>query len=680
MKKLFSNFALLLMLMISVSVMAQPSPPALIAPVNNATNVSLFPTFDWSDVSGATSYRIQIFTGATTVLDQSGITASQYAIVSAVLAYSTQYYWRVNATGSTGTSNWSTQWYFTTQDAPPAVPILLSPINGAVNISLTPTLNWNPVSNAGFYRLQVSTVNTFATTVIDVTGLVNAGFAIQPGTLQNGVQYYWRVNATNTGGTSNWSTVWNFTTIVAAPSAPNLLLPLNAATGVSTQPTMDWSDVSGATSYHLQISFNNTFNALALDQSGITVSTFAVGAGILSGTTQYFWRVSASNVGGEGLWSSVFNFTTTIGAPAAPSLVTPPNNSTGISLTPLLDWNNVIGATTYRVQLSTSPTFTTTIVNQVTGALSQYQITVPLSYNTTYYWRANATNAGGTSPYSEVWQFTTLITPPTAPTLLLPVNNAVGVSLTPFMDWSDVSGATTYRIQVATNNLFTNIVYNNATITTSEFTLPSGYLIGSTQYFWRVAAINSGGQGPYSTVFNFTTQQTFFLNLKVYLEGFYNGTTQIKDSMKVYLRNPTTPFTLRDSSNAIVDSTGNTSLSFAKATNGSYYIVVKHRNHLETWSAAPQVFSTGNVTNFNFTDNITKAYGSNLKQVGSVFVIYGGDANQDGYVDPTDYTVYKSQFGLSGYKSADFNGDSFIDGYDSPILYNNFGKSYARPF
>jgi hypothetical protein len=680
MKKIFLLFALVLMLFMSVGVIAQPQPPVLIAPANNATGVALFPTFDWSDVSGATSYRIQIFTGATTVLDQSGISASQYTVVSAVLTYSTQYYWRVNATGPSGTSQWSTQYYFTTQDAPPAIPVLVSPLNGATNVSLTPTLNWNPVSNAGFYRLQVSTSNTFSSTVIDVTGLVNAGYAIQPGALVNGQQYYWRVNATNTGGTSDWSTVWSFTTIVAPPVAPNLVLPVNGATGVSTQPTMDWSDVSGAASYHLQISFNNSFSALALDQSGITASQYAVAAGILSGTTQYFWRVSAVNVGGEGPWSAVWNFTTTIGAPAAPLLVSPPNNSTGTSLTPILDWNNVPGATTYRVQLSLSPTFTTTIVNTVTGATSQYQVTAALSYNTTYYWRANATNAGGTSGWSEVWQFTTLISPPLAPTLLLPANNATGVSLTPFMDWTDVSGATTYRLQVSTNIAFTNIVYNNIAITASEFTLPSGYLIGSTQYYWRVAAINSGGQGPYSTVWTFTTRQTFFLNLKVYLEGFYNGTSQVKDSMKVYLRNPTTPFALRDSSNAIVDSTGNTSLSFANATNGSYFIVVKHRNHLETWTAAPQVFSTGNVTNFNFTDNVTKAYGSNMKQVGTAFVLYGGDANQDGFVDPTDYNIFKSQFGLSGYRAADFNGDGFVDGYDTPVIYNNFGKSYARPF
>ena len=679
MKKIILLNALILMLFMSVSVIAQPLPPVLIAPPNNATGVSLFPTFDWSDVVGATSYRLQIFEGSNTVFDQSGIVPSQYTVVSAILAYSTQYYWRVNATGPSGTSPWPSSWYFTTQDAPPVIPVLVAPPNGATGISLTPTLDWNSVPFAASYRLQVSTVNTFTSTVIDVGGLANTGYVIQPSILVNGQQYFWRVNATNTGGTSDWSTVWNFTTIIAPPVAPILISPPNGATNVSTTPIMDWSDVSGATSYHLQISFNPSFSALALDVSGITSSQFAVLVGILSGNTTYYWRVSASNVGGQSPWSAVWNFTTGIGAPAAPLLISPPNNSTGISLIPILDWNNVPGATSYRVQVSVNPSFNPLLINAVTGATSQYQVPPSLAFNTTYYWRVNATNAGGTSPYSAVWSFTTLISPPLAPLLILPVNGASGVSLTPFMDWSDVAGTVTYRLQVATTNLFTNIIYNNSLITTSEFTLPSGYLIGSTQYFWRVAAINSGGQGPYSAVFNFTTLQTFFLNLKVYLEGFYNGTNQVKDSMKVYLANATT-FALRDSSNAIVDSTGNTALSFALAPNGSYFIIVKHRNHLETWSAAPQTFATGNVTNYNFTDNVTKAYGSNMKQIGSFFVLYGGDANQDGFVNSTDYPIFKSQFGLSGYKSADFNGDGFVDGYDALILYPNFGRSYARPF
>jgi hypothetical protein len=68
-----------------------------------------------------------------------------------------------------------------------------------------------------------------------------------------------------------------------------------------------------------------------------------------------------------------------------------------------------------------------------------------------------------------------------------------------------------------------------------------------------------------------------------------------------------------------------------------------------------------------------------MKQVGSAWVFFGGDINQDGNVDPDDYTMYKSQFGRDGYKPSDLNGDNFIDGYDLPILYSNFGQFTKRP-
>ncbi|HEY5534093.1 MAG TPA: hypothetical protein VIL99_04015 [Ignavibacteria bacterium] len=55
-------------------VIAQPQPPVLISPLNNATNVSLFPTFDRYDAMGLTSYRIRVFQGASVVIDQAGIT------------------------------------------------------------------------------------------------------------------------------------------------------------------------------------------------------------------------------------------------------------------------------------------------------------------------------------------------------------------------------------------------------------------------------------------------------------------------------------------------------------------------------------------------------------------------------------------------------------------------------
>src|SRR5436190_24400100 len=46
--------------------------------------------------------------------------------------------------------------------APPAVPGLSSPANGAVDVSVIPTLVWNAATGASSYRVQVSTSSAFS--------------------------------------------------------------------------------------------------------------------------------------------------------------------------------------------------------------------------------------------------------------------------------------------------------------------------------------------------------------------------------------------------------------------------------------------------------------------------------------------------------------------------------------
>jgi hypothetical protein len=681
MKKLFYSIFISLFILLTAEIYAQPQPPQLISPPNNATGVSIFPTFTWSASTGATSYRLQVIQGATTVFDQSNITSPNYTIVTGVLTANTWYYWRVNATGPSGTSTWSVSWNFQTGNNAPPAPALQSPLNNATNIPLMPTLSWNPVTGADFYRIQVSTSNTFTTNVVDVTGINGTGYSVPSGILFNNMTYYWRVDANNNGGASPWSDIWAFSTIPAPPVPPTQLLPANNATNVSVTPTIDWTDSPGAATYHLQVSLNSSFTANVIDDITITSSQYLVPSGILSGTTTYYWRVSGINVAGEGAFTGAWQFTTMLGAPSIPLLIAPPNNSINISLTPTLDWNDVPGATSYRVQVATDPNFTTPVINMVTGSQSQY--TVPngtLNYNVSYYWRVNATNSGGTSAYSTVWKFTTVTSVPAAPTLIAPANNAVGVVLTPLLDWSDVANTDYYRLQISSSATFTTTVLDVSNITTSDFTVPSGVLSGNASYYWRVCGYNTGGQGPYSAAFKFSTMQTLFLGLKVYLEGFYNGTTQVRDTVTLYLANSSSPFAYRDSVKAFLGADGTANSSFGYAPNGNYFIVVKHRNHLVTWSSITPMFQTGQTVNYDFTTASNKAYGNNMKQVGSVWVLYGGDGNADGYVDPSDYAYYKTQFGYDGYKQCDFNGDNFVDGYDLPILYSNFGKSVSRPY
>jgi hypothetical protein len=184
--------------------------------------------------------------------------------------------------------------------------------------------------------------------------------------------------------------------------------------------------------------------------------------------------------------------------PNPPTLISPTDSSIVQIINILLDWSDVPTANSYRVQVSTSPNFSTTILNVGGVISSQYTITSGiLTHNTLYYWRVNATNINGTSQWSSVWRFITVSVPPPPPILLYPPNNAINISLTPTLDWTDVTGATSYKVHVSS--------VLDTIVVTSEVTIPPGRLNYSSMYFWRVAAISNGGQGPFTAIWSFTT-------------------------------------------------------------------------------------------------------------------------------------------------------------------------------
>lgn len=96
---------------------------------------------------------------------------------------------------------------------------------------------------------------------------------------------------------------------------------------------------------------------------------------------------------------------------------------------------------------------------------------------------------------------------PAAATLSAPANNATCVSLTILLDWSDVMPPiSNYRVHIATDTGFTNLVHNQAGINVSQYNVPSGVLNFNTRYYWRIKATNQVGEGlNWSAVRNFTT-------------------------------------------------------------------------------------------------------------------------------------------------------------------------------
>ena len=179
------------------------------------------------------------------------------------------------------------------------------------------------------------------------------------------------------------------------------------------------------------------------------------------------------------------------------------------------------------------------------------------------------------------------------------------------------------------------------------------------------------------------------LNITLFLEGLYSGSgimnqayddmgphfgTGIADRVTIELHDGTTPFTTAYTyGDADLNTSGTLAITTLPASiTGSYYIVIKHRNSIETWSTVPVSFAGGTVS-YDFSSASSQAYGNNLKLMGTVYVIFGGDASQDGAVDGTDMALIDnaSTAVLVGYNPEDVNGDGIVDGSDMAMVDNN---------
>jgi len=191
--------------------------------------------------------------------------------------------------------------------------------------------------------------------------------------------------------------------------------------------------------------------------------------------------------------------------PGQVTLLSPSNGSINQPTTLTLTWNAVSRATTYHIQLSVDSSFTSLAVDDTNITSTSRQLT-SLENNKTYFWRVRAKNTAGWGLYSSTWNFTTIISVPSVPTLTSPTNGAIGISITPTLSWFASTGAATYHLQVALDSMFTSVVYNDSTLTTISKQV--GPLLNNTKYYWRVNAKNTGGTSAWSAVWNFTTLTT----------------------------------------------------------------------------------------------------------------------------------------------------------------------------
>ncbi len=290
---------------------------------------------------------------------------------------------------------------------PPGVVTLLSPENGAVDVSINPLLSWEEQEQGTGYRVQVALDTEFGSLVVD-EDVEDTEFEVSG--LDYETIYYWRVRASNDAGDGEWSEVWSLTTEeepVSPPGIVTLLSPEDGAVDVPISPFLSWEEQVQATGYRVQVALDTEFSGLVADEA-VEATEFEVSD--LDHETDYYWRVSAGNDAGDGEWSEVWSFTTEekpVTVPDAVQLLSPENSADDVPLDLTFVWSESMGAEQYHLQLSAESNFADLLIDDASLQDTTFAVSNDLEKNTQYYWRVRASNDAGYSDWSEAFMFTT---------------------------------------------------------------------------------------------------------------------------------------------------------------------------------------------------------------------------------------------------------------------------------
>ncbi len=431
-------------------------------------------TLRWNPIEGAAAYNVYWNTRGNVSTRDNKLASVSPPFVHAQLRRGETYYYLITAANAGGETA-AAPLQATLLPEPPGLPAVLGADKQI-------TLSWNAVNGAVTYRVYWNSKGGVAVT--DTHLDVSASSVVHTG-LANGSVYFYRIAALNAGGESPLSAE---TKVTLAPDAPVIAPPR----GGDKQVTLTWERVSGAAAYNIY--WNTTGDVISKDQKISAATSPYVHQNLANGLT-YHYQITAVNAGGETSATPV-HVTLIPDAPAAGSASAADKHAT-------LQWGAMPGATGYIVYWNT-----TGKVSERDAHLEALKAPLPhtgLLNGGSYYYRISARNEAGASPLSP--EFSTTLAPD-APVL----QTAQGSDRVSNLRWTPVFGATDYRVYWNTSG---NVTTKDARLSSTEAVLTHTALVRGMTYYYRIAAVNAGGEavGPEFSV-TLAPDTTTLSNLK----------------------------------------------------------------------------------------------------------------------------------------------------------------------
>ena len=390
MKKLLLAYV---MIFFASGITASPVyPPTPISPTDGLIDQMPDVVLNWSAVAAAVHYKLQIDKDpAFNTSDLAELITNLSAAHANQLSFGEKYYWRVKSFGAADSSDWSVTWSFSVIDTV----TLIKPSLNAPAQNPNAKMEWKKLTGVSFYDYEVDTSTAFSSSALQKGQYKDTAFYVIGDHLLFDAKYYWRVRAGhNPGDVSSWCIPWYFTTI------RTFLLtgPPDQATLQPPDVQLKWNEVTGISHYEYQLATNDTF----FNPMSFVTNTNLNNADQLSFGTKYYFRARAVNNNDQSDWTNVRNFTTT----PKVFLSSPANNSTNITIRPVMKWNAISGISKYQLQYADNPAFNNAFNSEFSSSQTQYQVEGDgLDSATVYYWRVRAMHSKDTSDWSDMWNY-----------------------------------------------------------------------------------------------------------------------------------------------------------------------------------------------------------------------------------------------------------------------------------
>ena len=492
-------------------------------PVSGMVNSYLDSSFHWSrsiDPDGdRVSYEVYWWEGGKS-LPSDPIERTNDTTVRSLpkLQSNTLYRWKVVARDDGGSTREVGPQSFTTSSPPSRVSESgRSPSNGERDVSLPPRFAWegstDPDGDASNIEYDIYLGLSRGSLERIASSLSSPSYSLTGMKLLGHTWYYWQIVSRDEKGAEAYSQLDSFRTANRFPTSFSLLTPLDGSTS-GIPAVFRWEslkDEDGDNIFY-QFYIGTTRDNLVARGTSQLDTNFSLPE--LSGSSVFYWKVSAKdNYGGE-IESSVWEFRLKDRKPTEFTLLYPSDRMTNVHLDSILYWSKSSdpdgGSVRYRVYIGIGGVPSSESYSSTSDTF-QATVSPSLLADREYYWKVVAEDDGGATRGSSSFSFRTTQSPPSPNGGHRPSNGAVDVSIPTSLGWTGVDDPegelVVYDVYFGSDR--DNLALVSQGQRTASYVLPEGELRGHTWYYWRVEALDPRGGKGVSTTDSFLTANRF---------------------------------------------------------------------------------------------------------------------------------------------------------------------------